>query len=196
MINQQKFEIFPTLVTQYSGILSREQCTSIYEYCLLKASYDHQAIVGNGTSSHMLQDNILLDISNNVISCKNLYETVEKVLNTFCKDINIDAVKIVNSWFNIQNKSILSQHFHPSSVISAAIYINIDKNSTKLYLENPNTLIQYLNSKNIKNKFTQEFFSIEPEMGDLVIFPSYIKHGSLNTINNTINRMVISLNAV
>lgn len=201
MSNKETFELFPILITKHSSVLSEEQCASIYNYCLNKKYNQHAAIIGEGVSSHSFESDILLDIAKNIVGCENLYRNIHDLITAYTKEINIKPVSITNSWFNIQNNSILSQHFHPVSIVSAAIYINVDNDSSKLYFENPNNLIKYLNSNFTTNelsynKFNYETFSITPKIGDIIIFPSYIVHGSSNNINKTKNRMVISLNAI
>ena len=106
---------------------------------------------------------------------------------------------MTNSWFNLQSEgSVLRQHNHPFSVISAALFVNAPKNCSKLYFENPNPHIEFnyrLDEKG-RDESLYEYWHFEPESGDLVIFPSWLKHGSMYEKNNSTDRLVISVNSV
>jgi len=201
MSNKQNYELFPTLLTKYSDILNDKQCKDIYNYCLKKDQKDYELLFGPGKSSYSLQSNIINDIGKEVLSCNKFDIFIQNLINQYTSEINLSNITVQNSWFNIQNEdSILMQHYHPMSVLSAAIYVNVDENSSKIYFENPNNIVRHLNSYRGEaqnyNRFNDEFFWFNVKQGDIIIFPSHIKHGSLYTQNKTKNRLVISLNAI
>ena len=104
-------------------------------------------------------------------------------------------MRIDNSWFNIQPVgSNLEQHSHPNSIASAALYINVDHNSAPLVVENPNAIAVFNNYHNSVSQYNCQAHSFIPENGQLIIFPSWLKHGSFGNKNNTDARMVISFN--
>jgi uncharacterized protein (TIGR02466 family) len=84
---------------------------------------------------------------------------------------------------------------HANSILSGSLYINVDNESSKLYFDNPNQFIKYFeyNYQELTD-YNFEYFYITPKVGDLVIFPSWLTHGSNGEQNNTENRTVISFN--
>lgn len=198
-ILKSDFELFPTLVSVYSGILNDEQCSLIKDYCHKRKSSPHPTLYGEGKSSHSYYSNILYDISNELPQCSRLYEEIENIMNDYSKTLGNNSVIIENSWFNFQQKgSVLAQHVHPLSVISAAIYINTDDKSSNLYFNNPNQAVSqfYRYDECNRTKYLNDYFYIKPQNGYIIVFPSWIYHGSLNTENNTKDRLVISANGV
>ena len=105
--------------------------------------------------------------------------------------------KIIHSWFNIQYKeSILKEHVHPNSILSGGLYINIGEKASKLYFHNPNPLISYIAKNEPLNDYSCEEYYLNPKKGDLIIFPSWLKHGSNQEKNFYSDRTVISFNAI
>ena len=87
-----------------------------------------------------------------------------------------------DSWCNIQGKdSTLDFHNHPNSVVSGIIFLKVDENSSKLVFQNPTSL-------------TKEIHQITPKTGLLVMWPSYLRHGSGDSINKSAERIVLSFN--
>jgi uncharacterized protein (TIGR02466 family) len=198
MSNKDNFEIFPTLVTRYSNFLNPDELFLISEYCLNQSKRsNHISLVGDSYSNHLSSESILIEISNSIPRCKDLLDKINNTVDSYTSDTGIPSTLVSNSWFNIQNQgSVLKQHIHPLSILSGALYINVDKNASRIYFENPNPFVAYFNqtdSTNIK-KYTYEHVYYEPTPGDLFIFPSWLKHGSLYEKNYFENRIVISFN--
>ena len=121
---------------------------------------------------------------------------LENKISEYSSTIGLRNQKISNSWFNIQQKgSVLKTHLHANSVLSGALYVNVDENSTKLYFNNPNNFIKYFEYYHDSlTDYNFEYFYISPNIGDLVIFPSWLEHGSNGDTNNTVDRTVLSFN--
>lgn len=191
--------LFSTLVTVTKNIISNEEIKKIYEKCLEDESFSHEAIDINGTSTHSHDSNF-------IDSFPEIKQKVHNKFNEYCDQLNIKNVLISNSWFNIQNEnSVLTDHTHPGSVLSAALYINVGEGSSPLYFYNPNSFIGHFFSsyvknveqgfdKNHKTTATVEFFKFIPSIGELIIFPSWLKHGSNKEKNLFKNRVVLSFN--
>ncbi|NBS07432.1 MAG: hypothetical protein EBS69_08620 [Verrucomicrobia bacterium] len=200
MNNKNNFELFPTLITRYDQIFTQDQLNDIYDYCKNEPQNDYFLLLGEGKSSYDINSQILDKIGMDVKSCNKINVFLQGLLDQYTLDIGINSVQVQNSWFNIQQEnSTLLQHYHPMSVISAAIYVKVDEKSSKIYFENPNNLVRHLNSYkgevNSYNKFNNEFFWFSVKPGDIIIFPSWIKHGGHFETNKTFDRTVISLNA-
>jgi hypothetical protein len=203
-MNTNVFSIFPTLVTKTEGFLSASQCKSILDFAKKKTEMpSHGLILGeNNISSHSSiinnpDDMFVYEISKKIKGCESVLENLRKSIGDYCNYSGIFVDHISNSWFNIQQEeSLLKDHLHPNSVVSGAIYINVDNNSSPICFANPNqTLIFTIESSEKPTKYNSQFFEIQPKIGDLVMFPSWLMHGANHQKNNTKDRMVISFNA-
>ena len=86
---------------------------------------------------------------------------------------------------------------HTRSLISAALYINVDEKSSPLFFYNPNSLTHFTYSLTSKTQSDFNFHhqSFQPKNGEMYIFPSWLLHGSNDEQNKTKDRTVISFNA-
>jgi len=187
----QDYNLFPTLVRRIENFLSKEEIDRINAY---KPNLSpHNALSGNAISSHSVKSVILSDM-NHIVS---LNDRICEIVNEFRKQYGIMKLEIDNSWMNVQEPdSKLNFHSHPDSVISGAIYVNVDDDSSKLYFYNPNPYVDYVNYFNDPEMHTYLNYKtiyLKPNNGDLILFPSWIRHGS-EDLNKTIHRTVISFN--
>lgn len=101
---------------------------------------------------------------------------------------------ITNSWYNVQKeKSKLDWHTHPHSLISGVLFLKCDSDSSKLYFKNPNPFLQtqtYFNN----NSDNYDIYSIIPKEGLLLLWPSWLLHGSSEDMNYSKERIAISFN--
>ena len=132
---------------------------------------NHAALIGNAKSTYATK-NAFLNRHNSVkhrIEEKLFYPNLE----------------ISSSWVNVQGEhSQLNYHRHPNSVISGIIFLQVDNNSSKLYFQNPN---------NIYLKIDDDI-CITPEPGLLLMWPSWLAHGSGGEKNMSAERIVVSFN--
>ena len=132
---------------------------------------DHNALVGNAKSTYTPERGFL----DNHNSVKHRVE--EKLF--------FPNLEITNSWCNVQGEnSTLNFHRHPDSIISGIIFLQVDDKSSKLYFQNPN---------NIYFKCDDDI-SIKPEPGLLLMWPSWLAHGSGEDKNMSTERVVVSFN--
>ena len=183
----KKFSLFPTLVLYFPKFINSKECDKIFKLLKTKKVYDHYTVV-KGKSTHGQPTNILSELS------LDLNKPVKEY--SYQSRIQMDN-KIKNSWFNIQDKeSVLKEHVHPSSILSGSLFINIGKKASNLYFHNPNPFVYYMDKNEPVNDYTYEWYSLNPKKGDLIIFPSWLKHGSNHNKNFYKNRTVISFNAL
>tara|TARA_B100001250_G_scaffold315974_1_gene278297 strand:- start:26991 stop:27614 length:624 start_codon:yes stop_codon:yes gene_type:complete len=197
------FNLFPTPVTHWREFLYADETEAVTNFCLDYETCEHNMLEGDAScssgSTRPLEhtDNILGEIDESLGI--DLYGAVESVLDKYANEYGIQPIRLTNSWFNIQDEgSQLRQHNHPFSVVSAALFVNIPSGSNRLYFENPNPHVEYnyrLDEKE-RSRHLHEYWHFEPQSGDLVIFPSWLKHGSMYEKNNSTDRLVISVNAV
>ena len=132
---------------------------------------DHNALVGNAKSTFAPN----IDFLSNHNSVKHRVE--EKL---FYPNLEINK-----SWVNVQGEnSTLNFHRHPDSIISGIIFLQVDNKSSKLYFQNPN---------NIYVKCDDDM-CITPEPGLLLMWPSWLAHGSGDDTNMSTERIVVSFN--
>ena len=182
-----KFSLFPTLVLYFPKFINSKECDKIFKLLKTKKLYDHYTVV-KGKSTHGHATNILSELS------LDLNKPVKEY--SYQSRIQMDN-KIKNSWFNIQDKeSVLKEHIHPNSILSGGLFINVGKKASKLYFHNPNPFVSYTKTKEPLNDYSYDWYSFNPKKGDLIIFPSWLKHGSNHNKNFYRDRTVISFNAV
>ena len=192
--------LFPTAVMHVEEFITNKQVYDIFSYILSVPEKEtpHTALTASSVSSHDLYNfnNYIHKITNNIPSCRNLEVQILEITNKLAEAYGYSVNSISNSWYNIQSKdSRLNPHKHPSSLISGALYINVDKHSSKIYFENPNPFISFTNSYNVTD-FNHQSFHFTPGTGDLLIFPSWLTHHSGNDINGTDKRTVVSFNTL
>ena len=183
-----KFSLFPTLVLYFPQFINSKDCNKIFKLLKTKKLHTHPSFIkGKTTHSSNFHTDILSDLSINLTKPLQEYSDQSKIKI---------ANKIRNSWFNIQDKeSILKEHVHPNSILSGGLFINMGKKASKLYFHNPNPFLYYTPRKEPLNDYTYEWHCFSPNKGDLIIFPSWLTHGSNQHKNFYSNRTVISFNA-
>lgn len=198
-MNKKKYNLFPTLVSRYGGILSLDEVKIIHQYCLSQETYSHPVINGDSSSSYKSQSNILQELELVIPELDGIIRKIYSTLDDYTSDLGIPPVHIGNNWFNIQgNGSVLQQHMHCRSILSAALYLNVDEDSSTINFENPNPHISYAYDENVSrnSEYLFQYYCLIPEPGDLIIFPSWLKHGSMYEENKTVNRTCISFNTI
>ena len=185
----RKFSLFPTLVLYFPQFINSKECNKIFKLLKTKKVDTHPSVI-KGKSSHPLS------INTNILSETSL--DLNTPLQEYSNQSGIKiANKITNSWFNIQDKeSVLKEHTHPNSVLSGALFINVGEKASKLYFHNPNPFVYFINREEPANDYTYEYYYFPPKKGDLIIFPSWLRHGSNGQKNLYSNRTVISFNVV
>jgi uncharacterized protein (TIGR02466 family) len=190
--------LFPTPIAYTQGFLNEEEAKNLLNYCLSIKSKEHSAVTGNGVSTHHVSTHhysrLFEDAMKAGVLSKAIYERLGKAILDYATVSGYKYSRITNSWCNVQNNgSGLAKHTHPKSVISGAFYLNVDKDSSPIYFHNPNTFISYFNVSNeVPHGF--EWYRFYPEIGDLILFPSWLPHSSGGHKNKTNNRVAVSFN--
>lgn len=189
-----KVDIFPSLVYVVTGVLNETQRKDIISYARTLDDRSHGCIPENGISNHDINYSFLDGVADNVLSCKFIKEQILERVNSYCDDIGYTHCRLSNSWINFQYKdSVLMKHTHPESRVSGALYLNADDQSSKIYFYNPNPYI-YFSSVTTRNEYNYEYKWFKPVSGDMILFPSWLSHGSNGEKNQTEERVVISFN--
>ena len=85
-----------------------------------------------------------------------------------------------NGWINVNSKNDFNvPHVHPNSLVSAVYYVKVPNNSGKLVFDNPISQHNFIISSDAIQNFNtlnSSIWSIQPNEGELVMFPSWLKH--------------------
>lgn len=204
MINVQHFQLFPTLVASYSDLLTDQEITFLKNSCLQFDNADLEKSAAftdeKSYSTHKVNEssaafNFLYKLQHNHIYCNNITDKIDKCIKDYTNTFGLPNIRIVQSWFNIQNKgSVLKEHIHELSVLSGVLYVNVDSKSSPIYFSNP-LQSQLQNFKvSTQTEMNLHKYWFQPKNGMLLIFPSWLSHGSNFEENNTDGRIAISFN--
>lgn len=154
--------------------LSNIDNTSVENYCkqCFKSNESHQ----DDKSTYL--DAQALEIKKLV---QEIHEKASDIKNSvgLREDCQLDIDRV---WCNINNnKNIDLPHSHPTALFSAVYYVKAEPNSGDIVFLTPNSAHQ--NGEigrgiivNSFNEFTSATWSIGPETGKLLIFPSWLTH--------------------
>jgi len=129
-----------------------------------------------------------------------LFNYISAVANSAAEDLNFVErdIFITNSWvnFNDTRQAMNAQHVH-GDVFSGVFYLKVPEDSGKLCVINPGINLMWMgcNLTNEKNQFTAESVKIEPEEGQIILWPSYLPH-SVETNDHDDERISISFNVI
>lgn len=204
---KQNIELFPTLIQKYESFLNKKQCENIVDYCKynkkIKDNFKYHSLLINSVSSYddFINNNILYDIKDNVYECCDIIERLILCITDFKNESGIRDIqeRIDYSWVNIQYKNgLLKEHNHADldhgSRISGALYLKTDDLSSNIYFHNPNPLKGIILPGPKYNRFNSWWYEIKPKVGDLILFPSWLTHGSNYELNKSEERITLSFN--
>ena len=176
--------LFSTPLFVFSDFITEEERVKIYHSIKEIDHLPHKAITGNAISTHGHKIVDFLDIE--------ITDRIQSALDKCNDEYGGYGAKLNLIWSNIQMKgSVLTEHTHPDSLLSGALYINANDG---LFFHNPNPYV-YFTSKNKSTIFNSEYARFPVKNCLLLIFPSWLKHGKNDLINEMDDRVVVSFNA-
>jgi uncharacterized protein (TIGR02466 family) len=194
-MEKHAWNLFPTLVHQFKDVLSPEQLALIREDCLNAEAGKHDAFVGATKSSFSRESRLIETLEKRHPALRGLKQGIAAIIDDYAQALGFENVAMTNSWFNVQYPgSVLKHHVHPDSRVSIALCIAADEKSSMLFLENPNPILNLIRPDNYKEGMF-EFMKFRLFPGDMLLFPSWIKHGSGFETNESDARIMISANA-
>lgn len=119
------------------------------------------------------------------------------ILDAFA--IKRESHYITNMWANIANPNRRHNfHIHPNCLLSGIVYIKTPLNCGRTIFASPR-----MHSKNIeptyvqKNEFNADIFSMPPEKGRMMIWPSHVPHAvEEGNANEAEDRIVLAFNVM
>jgi uncharacterized protein (TIGR02466 family) len=184
----QIIDTFKIGILIQKDFLSKIECQAIIKKSSKYQFTNHNALNGDSLTTYNTKKNEISDyLTANQIS------KLLKLINSYCQSTGFPTVNISNAWINIQGKNtILKKHAHPLSVISGALFLKADQDSSGLYFSNP--LKHHYQPIEHTTPYSFEYYKINAIQGTLVIFPSWLEHSSNELINNSNKRIVLSFN--
>lgn len=194
-MEKHSWKLFPTPVNYFKDVLSPEQLETICRHCLEAEAGQHAAFIGGTKSSFSKSSKLLAELEARYPVLAGLNAGMSKLINDYAGELGFKDLIIDNSWFNVQYPgSVLKHHVHPDAKVSAALCIQADEKSSKLFLENPNPVLNFIRPDiPVESMFELARFPMTP--GDLLLFPAWIKHGSGFEANESDARVMLSINA-
>jgi len=137
-----------------------------------------------------------LELSTLLSDIKIQIENRLEIIKTKFEFKNNVKFRIGRAWINLnQNNNITKPHLHSNSLLSGVLYIKC-KRSGPIVFMHPVMAHQYVIDSNIVqeyNKFTSAEMSVVPEVGKLIIFPSWLVHYVQNNLDDS-DRISIAFN--
>ena len=107
-------------------------------------------------------------------------------------------IALTSAWLNVNDsrQCMISEHIH-KEILTGSFYLKFPPESAKLTIRNlgMNSMWRGLDLVKEKNQFTGETIKIEPEEGNIFLFPSYLPH-SVETNDHDEERISISFNII
>jgi len=179
--------LFPTPIACISNFITSKERLQLIKSIKNINHSSHDAISGDGLSSHRKdgQSSISLD--------RDIKKRIQTALDEYNTECGNKLSKLDNVWSNIQNSgSKLLEHSHPDCCISGALYINVGEES-RIYFHNPNPYV-YSTFRRESTPYNYEYNWIPVHNCELILFPSWLRHGGGEYINEMDERIVLSFN--
>ncbi len=133
----------------------------------------------NGYTSYGSYDQIHLMTEPFLLLKNKIDQHVKNYIKMLGLDISLDNLFMSRFWVNVMPKgSYHAWHTHPLSVISGTFYLQLPKGASPIRFEDPRFMF-FMTRPSLLNKTPKEqqnFYSLNPQEGDLVLFESWIKH--------------------
>jgi len=127
------------------------------------------------------------------IKFPDLVQRISPSLNGIIQDSEL-KLSIDNAWINInKTNNSNNSHYHPNSALSVVIYLQTNLDSGQIVFENPTASGAFPIDDSIKHFFG--VYCISPKIGDVLVFPSYLKHYVEPNLSSQ-DRISISFNMV
>ena len=179
--------MFPTSVGVIDNFLTEEERIDLLEDIKHKRAIHNPAFLGNATSSLRLENTFLnTDIQNRI----------QDSIDQYSKKYGCPRQKMWHYWFNIQDSnSVLTEHTHPNATLSGVLYLNVD-DTCRIFFHTPNPYTCFVEKDPVDGctEYTYEYYWMRVRNCQLIVFPSWLKHGKNDDVNQMDNRIAISFN--
>jgi uncharacterized protein (TIGR02466 family) len=193
---RQLFRIFPT--PMFTGVLSDLGICDRIERKLreLQRSGKGYPSPTQGILAYMTPDDL-----QTLPEMKDLVEIIMLEAETIFDACAIkrESHYITNMWANIANPNRRHNfHIHPNCLLSGIVYIKTPPNCGRTIFASPRLQSKSLEPTYLqKNDLNADIFSMPPEKGRMMIWPSHVPHGvEEGTANEAEDRIVLAFNVM
>ena len=175
-------------VPLYRGSLNR-QLTDKELACIREQVSDSNVAISNYASRNkrVLESPALADLKQSLQG--HVDEYFKKVFDT-SNDVQL---RITQSWVSMTRQGEAHhEHTHPNSVASGVFYINVGKQDGINFYRNEDNIWHEL-VRNKENYYNAYRYFIKTEIGDVLIFPSNIRHG-VSKLQENVERLSLAFN--
>ena len=160
------------------------------------------------TAKHQVKESELDFLTHENPNIELLNQTVTDLITMVATEVNTGfwpegaeaTADIIESWYHVtQNGGYHDAHSHPNCSWCGIYYLDIGdadlatRNGVNRFYDPRNNADQYLDAGSQYLNSTG-FWDIEPKEGQIIIFPSYLKHSALPYFGEK-DRIVIAFNA-
>lgn len=164
--------------------------------------YTPKAVARDKSDDHLPMGDRGMHILNSG-QLKNTKIKIQNAIEYFTKTImGIEQdFRITTSWINkIPKDDWIQQHSHPNSVISGVYYIETTSDCSPIVFNKPflytnfiHQTVQITFDENNKNQYNSDHIGVQPETGDLLLFPSWLEH-TVNPQQPNVERIGLAFN--
>ncbi len=130
-----------------------------------------------------------------------LVKTLDAHVAAFAKDVQFDlgdkALKLEDIWINILPPGgIHTSHIHPHSVISGTTYVAVPQGASAIKFEDPRSAMMMAAPPRLQEARDElrQFIYIAPEVGDVLLWESWLRHEVPMNMAEEDERISISFN--
>lgn len=187
-------KLFPTLVGEFEDVIFPEQCDDIIFNIDTNNLKAHGALTGDSGTTINSYFNFVNNLPENLSSL--LMMKIQICLDEYTTKFGCCKMQVENAWVSFQYPySKLKTHKHPGSEISGVLYLKADEKSSPIYFDNPNPFSSFITVDSSNNReFLCTSTKFKPKTGTMLLFPSWLSHGSGDEENMSEERIILSFN--
>ncbi|MFT4862402.1 MAG: hypothetical protein ACI95C_001623 [Pseudohongiellaceae bacterium] len=185
-MNQSMLNLFP--VPLYKSNLNRKFTQIELDYIKQLLQQNHKAI-----SNYSSKNKRVLDASELSGLRAELQVQVNSYFQAVFNTANKLELKITQSWVTLTGPGESHhEHVHPNSVASGVLYINLAENDGINFFRNEdNQWYEFIRAQG--TPYSAKSYFIPCSVGDIVIFPSNIRHG-VKEVTQKVERISLAFN--
>lgn len=111
-----------------------------------------------------------------------LLKLLDSYIEFALNDIGVlkDSYKITCMWANIsESQNRHNMHLHPNSFLSGVLYLNCPENPGNIGFRDPRHSMEMISFEYAEDSiFRHRTIEVEPITGRLILFPSWLQHGT------------------
>lgn len=179
--------LFPTVIHQYD--LSAHADLAILHALSNQTAYEKIRLIPNSTYRGQQTGGIL-----NHPALENLTTQLNTAVQHWASTVGCRPIYINHSWLNrYAHGDRVERHRHEMSIVSGTLFVHADPDSSALTFHSPlEQLRMFEQSQGVPTFYNENYHDFVARTGQLVIFPSWLPHDTLNNASDL--RITLSFN--